>query len=165
MMENPVIPAWIKSRKDAADASKAIQELDRQKQNAASLLIQKDGPKFWDRFVTSSKMNVDALPTLGVRGSLSVMGNVKVEASAIFHLNSESLMPRLNTLNVFYSERNPYVVRCHPLSGDGFNIPLCVVDNVVYATPDPGVMMSAEELAEELVRRLVDSISGREHEF
>src|SRR5262249_52539033 len=97
-------------------------------------------------------------------GSLSVMGDVKSEASAIFNLNTESLMPRLTTLNVFYSERNPYVIRCHPLSGNGFNVPLCVVGNVIYATPSPGVLMSPEELSEEMVRRLVDSLSEQGHE-
>ncbi|SRR5581483_1506439 len=156
-MSSTVTPEWIKKIKDAEELAKAQSDAERQRQLVASLVIGKHGPLFWKQLLKELQITVEALPQIGVRGLLSITGDINSEACCQVHITREGLIPSLTYMNLFYSKRNLAVVRCHPMQGQSFTLSFVVHgENTVFLVADGAYApMDAEQTAQFITEGMV----------
>jgi hypothetical protein len=158
------VPGWIKERQleKAADDRK-VTEIS-QKQLDASKLVRERGREYWLRLLDRLKFNTDALPTLGeeLYGSTSPMGDPagKGEVSCHIQVDRRSVTPgpALSHTNLFFQPGGNRIRLWYQDQSMG-DLELQPSGEGLVAVVGDGTALTAQELADYLVRRMAERIA------
>lgn len=161
-MNEILVPDWIKSRQAALALQEAQEEAKKQRQIADSLRIQKDAPNFYDQLLKELARNTDALHLINFQGNTVVLPSLSGESACrVFVAIPGSFPSRTYTDVRLFPNRQE--IRCTPLDGGVHRYFFCVVNEGVEVFPersDSEGTFSAEELAKEIVERMVEHLSN-----
>lgn len=153
-----VIPAWIKEKKEQLDLNDALREIEEQRQRVADLVIQREGPTFWKRFINALNTNVTALPAIRLAGTITVSGDIEAEACCKVVVARQGYAPSHSSVDFCYSRKTHNMIRCS--KGSDFGILLQAYGENVMAMDSELAPMEPECLADKQVKELVDTVSA-----
>jgi hypothetical protein len=161
-MNDILVPTWIAEREAANALKKAKQDADAIRQIAASIRVEKEGPEFWEQLLKEFSFNINALARLGLKGQVIALPayNPVAESSCRLSVLNPQAFPQQSQADFFYTKRQG-TIRCSMMNGGVFTMSLCVFEDGIKAITDYGATpLSAKELAEEVVKRMVDSVNS-----
>jgi hypothetical protein len=153
-MDETRIPAWIKKLQQEHALADARRDAARKQAVEDSLLLQQEGPKFWNQLQQSLDIAVDSLPVLKLSGSISHFSEgIRIEV-VYYHL-----VPVRTYTDISYDPTSA-VVRCSTMNGGICQLYLCVADDneIVAVSEIDGPSMNPEQAAEIIVRPMVDAV-------
>ena len=103
LAEDNSLPLWMKNMQQRENLAKAKAEADRQRELAALMRIDLDGPLFWDRLTREIKRQAELFESIGIRGFALVTGSVESEVQCNIEVApSDSLYPKMARISYFY---------------------------------------------------------------
>jgi len=153
-MDEARIPAWMKKLLQERELAEARRNTDRKQEVEDSLLLQQEGPKFWNQLQQSLAIAVDSLPVLQLTGSISHFSEgIRIEV-VYYHL-----IPVRTYTDISYDPASA-VIRCSTMNGGICQLYLCVANNneIVACSELDGPSMDPEQAAEFIMRPMVDSV-------
>jgi hypothetical protein len=153
-------PTWIQQIKD----DKAIQESKTQaelaQRQAAEAVAKTNSSFFWNDFQSGLEQNIDALPEIGMRGTVSrfEINSFKPEESCHVEVILLGLIPKSAGLHIHF-RKSSHRFDCVPAAdGKTFSLDLVVIDNALFASGPRGKPFTASEAADFVVRSLAENI-------
>ncbi|MEJ2244846.1 MAG: hypothetical protein P8Y80_01985 [Acidobacteriota bacterium] len=153
-MDEARIPAWIKKLQQEHELADARRETARKQAVEDSLLLQREGPKFWDHLKKSLAIAVDSLPVLKLTGSIShFTEGIRIE------VDFQHLIPVRTYTDISYDPGSA-IVRCSTMNGGLCQLYLCMANNneIVACSELDGPSMDPEQASEFIMRPMVDSV-------
>jgi hypothetical protein len=157
---NPVlIPDWIKDLKASEDLARAEADSAAQQQCIAKLTVRAEGPEFVRQLVKELAFNTDSLAEIGLNGS-TIANKCETPPPEQFwrvEVSFRAAFPRMTYTNLFYAPGDS-AIRCHPMKGPVFELPLCVrpmgggIGVILEGSMTPA---TAEQAAQFVVQRMV----------
>lgn len=153
-MDKARVPEWIRKLKQEHELSAARRDTARRQQVENSVLLQREGPTFWNRLQESLSLAVDSLPLLKISGSISRFAEgIRIEVAY------QHLVPIHTYTDISYDPAKA-IVRCATINGGIGQLYLCVTDNneIAASAELDGSPMNPEQAAEFIVRPMVDYV-------
>jgi hypothetical protein len=157
---NPIlIPDWIKDLKASEDLARAKADNAAQQQRIAELTVRDEGPEFVRQLVKELAFNTDSLTEIGLNGS-TIANKCETPPPERFwrvEVSFRAAFPRMTYTNLFYAPGDS-AIRCHPMEGPAFDLPLCVrpegggIGAILESSTTPA---TAEQAAQFVVQRMV----------
>jgi hypothetical protein len=154
-----LVPTWIKERENADAWKSARTEAENQRQLAAALRIQKDGPAFLDQLFAEFTINTNAMRNLKFqRGTAPLSLSPSTEAAFRISEFAPSNFPTQTYPDFLYA-KGQNTSLFWMLNGEVHTFRLCVWEETVRAIWDEHeTPLTAKELAEAITKRMVDSV-------
>jgi hypothetical protein len=160
-MNDALVPNWIKEMESEAELAKAQSEAAAQRQIAATLTVEAEGPEFWRQLHKELAINADALPKIGIRGTTSAFSYAQgAEQHLRIDVALAGLFPNMTYTDLFYMPGSTEI-RCHTLEGEVFSFAFCVLPNNkgIGVIPENHMTpINAEKMAEMIVKRMVNRV-------
>ena len=160
-MNDSRMPEWMKKKKKAEQEPAGVKEEARQQQGGvtfASLLIKRDGRKFFRELQEKLEISVQFLPELGLTGSTSPLGDgVRVSVSC------PGILPIQTYTNLFWTQEVGGI-RCSGLNIAAYTLQFRVTpDNRVAVLSSRGGcdLMNPEETCEHVMKMMIDLIDSQ----
>ena len=154
-MNGSVMPEWMMKKMKAEPVSAIARQETRQQRvvTFASLLIEKDSPKFWRELQEKLEISVKFLPGLGLTGSTSSFGNgVRVT------VNSPGIFPIRTYTDLFWTPEAGGI-RCSGLNIGTYIFQFRVTpDNrvAVFSSRGGCALMNPEQACEHVMKAMID---------
>jgi hypothetical protein len=155
-----LVPDWIKEKEAENKLTEAEREAEEQRQRAATLVIERDGPEFWEQLVREFSFNTNSLPRIGLQGSVDLLPCfTPPERSCRVSVVSPKSFARQASTDLSYiaGQRE---IRCSIVNGGVFTFQLCVVEGEQVRAFRGGqtTALTAKEMAEQIVKRMVATV-------
>ncbi len=159
IMNDSLMPEWMKKKKVEQESASVQEEASQQRVvTFASLLIKKDGRKFWRELQEKLGISVRFLPALGLTGSTSPLGNgVRVSVSC------PGVLP-IKTYTDLFLTQEVGGIRCSGLNIGAYTLQFRVTpDNCVAVLSSRGGrdLMNPEEACEHVMKLMIDLIDSQ----
>jgi len=160
-MDEMLMPDWIKQIKAEDDLSNARNDAERDRHRAAEVTVIANGPDFWKQLLKELKITVDNLDAIRCRGSLTIMGDPRVEQTCRVLVARKSIIPNQTYTDLFYS-LGSMAIRCMSMDGPLPNLSFCVCPKkgVSLVSDEHLSPMNTEEAAQLIVQRMVNMVRG-----
>jgi hypothetical protein len=160
-MDDTLKPEWAKRRESTVTLAKAKTAAATERERAASLTIEAEGPEFWRQLFLELEVNIKALPAFGVRGSMSAFKSVPGEERLRVEVAQKGSIAGMTYLDLFY---RPAVSKIwsRSLEGDTQNYSFCVMPKshrLAVVTDEELTPKTAKEIAESIVEQMLDRVS------
>jgi len=157
-MNDLVKPEWMKKRQAEQEATTTEQELRRQRADAAALLIDRDGEKFWKDLKEKLAIAVEFLPDLKLEGLISPQGKDALRIA----VSKPGVFLNQTYTDIFYN-RDAKQLRCGLLNKGIYNLMFCVTGDgrvMVNDLRDSGTM-NADGAAQHIMELMIDQIESQ----
>lgn len=157
MADETLVPEWMKQRQIESELAEAKEDARLHRVVAAGLLIEREGPKFWQQLMKELKIAVDALPVLKMQGSYTLIG----QDGARIDVSSPGIFANFTYTNMF---RDDVGIRCSTLDAGAYRLLFRVVSNTEIGVVDEhreGAPMNPSLASQYVLGRMVDLIERR----
>lgn len=160
--QNDNTPDWVRQHNLQHDAKEREENERLQRQLEDGEYVRENSPLFWQQLVKALSTNTDALKSL--KGE-HLDGNTSPsdgggEKTCFIQVIQRGPHPEPTRMNLFYKPGDSRI-RCWYEDQDAGDIDLVRRADVILAVPQRSIRMSAETLAEHLVREMVRRVKGR----
>ena len=156
-MEDALTPEWIRNRKAQTAVLRTTTEAAEQSKAVTQLRIEAEGPEFYRQVLLEIKLNLDALPDIGARGTLSTFGSPRGEQRCRIDV-ARAGSPSVTYTDMAYAAGDSKI-RTWTLEGDARVYSLCVgPKGIRLMADDEFVQKTAREVAESLIEAMVDRV-------
>lgn len=145
--ENPLIPEWIQREQIRRESERARAEAESATERAAGLLIKANSPLFAKDVLRIVKLSVDALPTLGINGSINSVG-----VAFRVCINKLGRVATFTYTDIFFE---PFGIRCNVFGGGSYALRYCAVSESEIGVIDDAEPMDREQTAEYILTRMM----------
>lgn len=149
-MENPLIPEWIQKEQERRELEQARAEAERATERAASLLIKTSGPEFGKDVLMRLKISTEALPTLGMSGSVNPAGN-----AFRICVNKPGSVAKFTHTDLFLE---PFGLRCNLFGGGSYELRYCATSESEIGVIGDAEPMDRDQTAEFIIRSMIRRI-------
>ena len=134
-MNDSMMPEWMKKKQEQIESTEAQREAARQRDLAASNLIQLKAPDFWNRLKKELAIAVEFLPKLNLQGQITdTFGSVRVSMSR------PGVYPSQTYTDLSLQPRS---IHCTALNGGSYDLnfsiysdtEICVIESNTYTPP------------------------------
>ena len=109
-VEDNSLPLWMQRMREGEEFAKAKAEARNRRELADTMTIKAEGPVFWTRFVRELQRQAALFDSIGIRGSVVLIGSVDSETQCRVEVSpSESLRPMLAYIIFFYRKGNTVI--------------------------------------------------------
>ncbi len=159
-MSDMLVPDWIKEKEAEDKQAKAEREAEEQRQRAAALIIERDGPEFWEQLVREFSFNTAALHRINLEGSVNLLPcfTPPERSCRVSVLSPKSFARQASTdLSYIAGQRE---IRGSIINGGVFTYQLCVIEGEQVRAFRSGqtTALTAKDMAEQIVRRMVTMV-------
>jgi hypothetical protein len=160
MTDESVVPSWMKEEQQKEEALESARHASEHRALAVHLILEREGPKFWQSLKEKLQISVESLRVLNLNGSFgSPMGDprhIHIEV-----VRQESL-PQLANTDIYFDGES---FHCTGLNIGSYDVKLVVATNNDVAASvlnEPHKMMDPDRTAEYVMRRMVNFVkTGR----
>jgi hypothetical protein len=161
-MDDALKPEWVKRRESKITLAKAKAAAATERENAASLMIEADGPEFWRQILLEFEVNTKALPAFGARGRASTFDNAHThEKCCRVDVAQKGSIAGMTYTDLFYKPGDSKIWS-RTLDGDVVTYTFCVLPKsrkLAVMADDEFEPKTAKEVAESVVEKMLDRVS------
>ena len=161
-MDDALKPEWIKRRESKVELARARTGACTERESAASLTIEMEGPDFWRQLLLELDVNTRALRGLGARGRASSFDNVHThEKCCRVEVAQKGSVAGMTYTDLFYKMGDSkFWIRT--LDGDVQTYSFCVLPKsrrLAVMSDDEFEPRTAKEIAESIVEQMLERVS------